>query len=238
MLPLEAVTTIGRYLPAGKVLCLGYPTIQCSVDELKTAWGIDEMIPFSNGGVPETISALRIAGCASVTVVDVVQHTGLEVLYDLNGTTPIPGGPGNALGNAPDNARYDLIIDPGTMEHCFNIGQAFRHVLEALAVGGVVYHIGPVSMVNHGFWNVCPTALFDFYEQNGCEVDLYRIVAPGDEDWLDLLASAALKRVKCAPEYTYRCVVRKISEVPANEFRWPIQSKYKTAPIPLDEAAA
>lgn len=206
MLPLEAVNTIGNLLPARHVLCLGYPQIKCSAEELGESWGIRVQ-------TNETIAALKAAGCEAVTVVDVVRHRGMELLRNLNDPQPLPD-------------KHDLIIDPGTLEHCFNVGQAFAHVVDALEVGGRVYHIGPMSMVNHGFWNVSPTAIFDFYEANGCRVEMFRMVAKGDKEYLTLDPQQGRRRFVAPPETTYRAVVRKVAEVPLT---WPVQAKYLRA---------
>jgi len=203
MLPLEAVNTIGNLLPARHVLCLGYPQIKCCVDELNDAWGIRVQ-------TTETVAALKAAGCQAVTVVDAVRHKGMELVRNLNDPQPLPD-------------VYDLIIDPGTLEHCFNVGQAFAHVLAALDVGGRVYHIGPVSMVNHGFWNVSPTAVYDWYEANGCEVEMFRLVATGDREYLTLDAKQGRRRFVVPAESTYRAIVRKVRSVPLT---WPVQAKY------------
>ena len=67
---------------------------------------------------------------------------------------------------APENmcGRFDIIIDPGTLEHCFNIAQAFDNIDRMLRVGGVVYHQNAIAFPNHGLWSISPTAYFDFYQ--------------------------------------------------------------------------
>jgi hypothetical protein len=67
--------------------------------------------------------------------------------------------------------KFDLVIDAGTIEHCFNIGQAIINAANAVNEGGAIFHTPPMSMVNHGFYNISPTLLFDFYMQNGWNVE-------------------------------------------------------------------
>jgi 2-polyprenyl-3-methyl-5-hydroxy-6-metoxy-1,4-benzoquinol methylase len=59
--------------------------------------------------------------------------------------------------------KYDVVIDGGTAEHCFNVGQVFANILSAVRPdGGIVVHVNPLNMMNHGFWNISPTAYADF----------------------------------------------------------------------------
>lgn len=94
-----------------------------------------------------------------VDYVDIVQVRGPERIVDLNYPEDWHG------------EKYDVVIDGGTSEHCFNIGQVFKNILAAVQPdGGIVIHINPLNMMNHGFWNICPTAYVDFYGDNGFEM--------------------------------------------------------------------
>jgi hypothetical protein len=97
-------------------------------------------------------------GFRKVDYVDIVQARGPERIVDLN----YP---------ADWSEKYDVVIDGGTAEHCFNIGQVFANILSAVRPdGGVVVHVNPLNMMNHGFWNISPTAYADFYRDNGFEM--------------------------------------------------------------------
>ena len=63
------------------------------------------------------------------------------------------------------------MIDAGTIEHCFNIAQAILNAAQAVAPGGHVFHAPPMTMLNHGFYNLNPTLFHDFYGQNGWTVE-------------------------------------------------------------------
>lgn len=66
--------------------------------------------------------------------------------------------------------RFDLIVDPGTLEHCFDIARAFDNVDRLLAPSGFVYHQSAIAFPNHGFWSLSPTAFFDFYQSRGYQL--------------------------------------------------------------------
>ena len=108
----------------------------------------------------ETVAFLRRLG-VDPEVTDVVALHGIERIVDLN--EPLP---------ADLARRFDLVIDTGTLEHCFNVGQAFRNACEALAQGGVLVHAAPLNRPNHGFWNFSPTVYPDFFLANGFEAQV------------------------------------------------------------------
>ena len=43
--------------------------------------------------------------------------------------------------------RFDLVVDPGTLEHCFDIAQAFDNVCSLLAEGGFVVHEAAIAFL-------------------------------------------------------------------------------------------
>ena len=65
---------------------------------------------------------------------------------------------------------FDLVIDPGTSEHCFNVGTALVNMASCVRLGGYIYHMVPMAHWNHGFWNFSPCVFADFYRQNGFQV--------------------------------------------------------------------
>ena len=111
-------------------------------------------------GYPDGLTQDDLAG-SDVTVVDVIAHRGTETLADLN---------------APHEfGTFDLVLDPGTCEHCANPGQAWRTAIEAVALYGHLVQTAPLTMLNHGFWNYCPQVIREVYQANGltlqrCEV--------------------------------------------------------------------
>lgn len=110
--------------------------------------------------IPDSREAFRSIGY-DLTVIDRAKYEGSEVVADLNEI--------QVLG------EYDLVVDPGTSEHCFNVAQALLNLAGAVKEGGVISQALPMSMFNHGYWNVNPVALLDFYELNGFEVEQFLI---------------------------------------------------------------
>lgn len=94
--------------------------------------------------------------------IDRSNYERAEVTLDLNqNDTP---------GNLRD--RFDLVLDSGTVEHIFNIGNALGHCLNMAKPGGRIIHLTPTSnAVNHGFFSVSPALYADFYRASGCLVE-------------------------------------------------------------------
>jgi SAM-dependent methyltransferase len=172
-------------------------------------------LPDSTGDLPETRSLFDAAGC-DIRIVDVVEAGDIDDIVDLN--EPLP--------DRYDNA-YDLVIDPGTVEHCFNIGQAIRNAASAVREGGFVLHANPMSMFNHGFYNLNPTLFYDFYSQNGFEVQMIAAMT-GTAAARKFVDVPAVKRFRNAPpEARMVSVARRIEMRP---LRWPTQTKYGGEP--------
>jgi hypothetical protein len=73
--------------------------------------------------------------------------------------------------------RFDMITNFGTAEHIFNICEVFRSMHVLLREGGVQLHVMPVfGDVNHGFYNVHPTAYLDVAKANDYVIEDSRYV--------------------------------------------------------------
>ncbi|MCF6341092.1 MAG: hypothetical protein L3J10_10165 [Sulfurimonas sp.] len=103
----------------------------------------------------ESYSLFKILG-ANLTVMDFTDWTGKEEVVDLN--YPV---------DEKYYELYDIVIDPGTTEHIFNIAQAMISILQITKTDGFIYHQTPLNLINHGFYNFSPTLYKDFYEDNG-----------------------------------------------------------------------
>lgn len=162
----------------------------------------------------DTVRWLREKGAKSVDVVDVIAHFGIERIVDLNVEQVWP-------------RAYDLVINPGTLEHCFNIGMAWTNAWRALAVGGYLMQVVPATMINHGFWNVSPVAIFDWCATNGGEV-LETLFATNGKasEWWPAKNPERMKRdrYQLPPEIVMYALCRKTSETP---IRWPAQGVYR-----------
>jgi len=207
--------------------CLGYPDIIISDAHLDALFGRHNFpvsprtaevlrwhrLPDDFGPIYDTESIFAEAGI-KITVLDVAQHNGNERIVDLN--EPVP----------PDlRGAFEIIIDPGTLEHCFNVGQAFRNMCEMTTLGGIIICITPMTALNHGFWNFCPTAFMDGLEQNGFKVFYLQGLAKneGQFAFYDFLPSP-YERIGVQSESSLMCVAQKINDRP---FAWPVQYKYR-----------
>ncbi len=97
---------------------------------------------------------------------------GAEVVHDLN--QPAPDGLAN---------RFDLIYDGGTIEHVFSVKDAFSNLARMCRIGGHVIHHSPSDRLNHGFYNLNPDLLRDFYSANGFEPVRLTYVAEPNHAW-------------------------------------------------------
>ncbi|WP_420263652.1 hypothetical protein [Candidatus Magnetominusculus dajiuhuensis] len=65
------------------------------------------------------------------------------------------------------HCRYDMVYDGGTAEHCFNITEVLSNTVRLLKAGGIVIHHLPISgYLEHGYYQISPSLLFDFYNAN------------------------------------------------------------------------
>jgi hypothetical protein len=213
-----AITPTGLEAIAGilgeRVLSLGYPDIVASASEVRNILGIDPTKFVDTGrwhGVdyplPETVHLFKLAG-ARLDCVDIRASRGVERIVDLN--------------YPQDLGEYDLVLDCGTVEHCFNIAQAILNAANAVKPGGYIFHTPPLSMVNHGFYNLNPTLFHDFYGQNGWEIELLR-AATRERTW-DI---PPVQRVQVASELSLYCLARRRS---AGPLKFPTQTKYLLKP--------
>ena len=63
--------------------------------------------------------------------------------------------------------RFEVVINHGTAEHIFNIGQVFKTIHDFTVPGGLMIHESPFTgWVDHGFYNLQPTLFFDLAASN------------------------------------------------------------------------
>ncbi len=210
--PLRLIAT---HLKGADVLSLGYPELLIHPQRVKEIFGY-EPTKFSKAlqhgkgyQIPETREFMdRVV--RSFECVDVAKLQGTERVADLN---------------YPQNlGSFDVVIDPGTLEHCFNVGQAFMNAANAVKAGGRIMHIAPVSMLNHGFYNFCPTLYKDFYEQNGWTIELIELYESTDNhESAGSLVGKESQRFPVLPEMGIICIARRGEKRP---LRYPQQGKY------------
>lgn len=223
-----------------KVCSIGYPDMLFNVIDLKNIllkemydvsfvenlrealYKSDFMSRPSSEVYVEPESFFEALGC-SIDVLDIVSHRGVEILADLN-------QPGSTR---RFSEQYDFVIDNGSLEHCFNIGEAMINAARLVRSGGVVMHMSPISMINHGFFNLCPTFFCDFYSANGFRrTELYarghvtgkrfeihpykRFKINGEEATMTFLAKREVKGSSV------------LNKLRRNNFVYPTQYKYKS----------
>ncbi len=211
----NALALLLPYLPAKRVLSLGYPDLVMSPEAFTEMTGKEVAAGNKAGAswhgkssVPETVAAFKALGTEEFRAVDVSASRGIEVIADLN--------------YPHDLGKWDLVIDPGTTEHCFNIGQALMNAAEAVTLGGIIIHTPPLTMLNHGFYCLMPTLFHDFYGQNGWE--LLRLVVT-DGKLVGEVPTWA--RFKAPSELSLYCIARRLNSA---ALVYPKQSKYLANP--------
>lgn len=98
----------------------------------------------------------KALGYTDSAIIDIAQERGVEEIIDLN--------------YPHDLNAFDLVVDHGTIEHCFNVAQAAINLAQAVKLNGFIAQHLPATMGNHGFYNFNPTWFFDFYENNGFNI--------------------------------------------------------------------
>ena len=160
----------------------------------------------------DSLAVLERMGVDSV-VVDAAKLRGMERIVDLN--HPLPA----------DLARsFDLVVDTGTCEHCFNVAQAFANSCEALAQDGILVHAAPLTRINHGFWNFNPTVYPDFFEDNGFELLSMAGVTGNIVQGFTPFQVDTLARFEAPPEAAVYVVAQRREVRP---LKWPVQRKYR-----------
>jgi len=150
-------------------------------------------------------------------VIDIHPARGDEIIVDLN--LPLPANLENS---------YDLVLDTGTCEHCFNIGQAAVNLASLVRKGGYLIQAMPLNVFNHGFYNVNPTWFHDFYPVNGFRVEFLKGVANivWDPQVFDL---SPFDRFNEAPQNSMMIAVVKRETLVA-PLKFPVQHKYAVNP--------
>jgi hypothetical protein len=232
-LVLNVLRQVRPHLPAEpRVCCLGYPDVLVSAEQAQQYLGAEVAARLAYR--PDSASIIawhalqaqldRVIDAQSLfdamgmrlTVVDLVASRGGERIVDLN--EPLPSDLADA---------FDIVLDAGTMEHCFNVGQAVRNILAMARVGGFVIHMNPMTMINHGFFNFSPTFYHDFYGQNGHELmaPICGVSANGIKVTYQKVDHTRRQRV--TDSAMVLSVVRKQND---HAPIWPMQSKYLQNP--------
>ncbi len=98
----------------------------------------------------------KYLGAESVESFDLSDYEGATHIFDFNQKMTA-------------TKKYDSVIELGTIEHVFDVAQAFRNISELCKVGGRVVHVSPANNAcGDGFWQISPEVCFSLYsEKNG-----------------------------------------------------------------------
>lgn len=213
-----------------KALALGYPDLLVPRAALEQLVGADRVSALPVRDDADAIWAWHgLKGCRdplfdslslfetmniAVTVSDIVAARGMERIVDLNEALP-----------ADLEAQFDLVIDTGTCEHCFNVGQAFRNACDAVKVGGFLVHAAPLNRLNHGFWNFSPTVYPDYFEANGFKLHLLTGIGGSLAQGLRAFAVEPFGRFNAEPNAALYVLAERLERRP---HAWPMQRKYRS----------
>ena len=217
-----------------EVLSIGYPDLLVVDTQLDDIFGYPasknlkmrdnpEQIARDHGreilkkGVFETIDVFAKMG-AKLIILDAIAWTGKEIICDMN----------QPLSDEHHN-RFDLIIDPGSLEHIFNVAQGVANMAHAVRVGGYVYHQNPLAFINHGFYSISPTFYMDFYLSNGFTLKELKYFNQALDEYgfevnrKDLDPYRPMLDIR--QNATNSIIAQKEREL---DIRWPIQKIYRT----------
>ena len=157
---------------------------------------------------------------------DIKQGTGTDsdgfIEIDLNESIP------NHL-----YSSYDLLIDSGTAEHCFNIGKVFENYFHLLKPGGFLLQYMPFLSPNHGFWSINPTTVYDLASCNpikifSCQLLAYHSYANYFDAQSLHINFSPVKRFSLGPDQPNIVLLFFIYKKTAKSlFRFPVQAKYR-----------
>ena len=198
----------------GRMLTLGRQRILFSAEQLERALGAHV-----GGTLLDDAAVFRALGYSVVESVDVSTYEGATHVIDLN--VPL---------HRPDMfGAYDAVFTGGTLEHVFDVAQALRTTASLLKIGGRLIHVGPVNgWIDHGFYQLCPTWILDYFGANG-----WRVVSSALVDRMSDREGKSVWRVRPAhhrrrvegAKQLHFCVAERLESSTVD--RNPIQSRYR-----------
>ncbi len=214
------------------VLTTGYPDILRSIEEfpfkgLEVRSDSEDIAKYHGKDpnrlrVPTAESFFKTLGF-DLDVLDIKEIRGGELIFDLNWGLNDQIN----LGSPIRTRKYDLIVENGSLEHCFNFSQGLQTLASLVKKDGYIILWNPFFMPNHGFISVNPTFYCDFFEANGFEV-IQQKLWNKERDGQELPYEVPKYK-----RFNFTCTnasllttVKKIKEV--SGFEYPIQTKYKT----------
>ena len=218
-----------RLTPGVRIASMGYPDLIAPPKEIERILGAkfhglkyrkdSEDIGKWHGvehKIPDAHSFFELQG-ATLDVYDIAEHRGGEIPSDLNEV-----GMGISYTRGGIHACYDLVLDVGTLEHCFAIGQAAISMSGLLKQCEFILHENPFNSGNHGLYNMNPTWYADFYGQRGFKLH---------ECWLAPRGEEPIKNIERTTRFNYQgpeanviAIAERLEVLP---IEFVVQSKYK-----------
>lgn len=213
----------GILKPGMRVASLGYPDLIAPLELIlpllgdkaeKLTYRDDSPLICRRHGlkerqIPDAESFFALLDC-DLDVYDVVRERGGEIILDLNYGMP----------SWVRAFNYDIVLDIGTIEHCFNIAQAAFNMAGMVKLGGHILHENPFNWGNHGFYSLNPTWYADFYAANGFKVLELMLVT---RDGRTSTVPATQRFVATGEEYNALAVAQRVED---KIFALPTQTKY------------
>jgi hypothetical protein len=213
---------LAPFCNGARVLSLGYPDILIVDPDMPEAPRSRHNRASKDSALFDTVAMFKRLGAVSIDCVDFFPSPEFgERFVDLN--VPLP----------PEEAerRYDLVVDPGTTEHCVNVFQALQNAANYVAEGGFISHfMCSDGYLNHGFYQLQPTLFQDYYTENGWKVAVSAEMIMGNKPLgvHHFSEGHAHSRRSRGAELTYVmtwAVARRL--VGASTDKMPVQSKYQ-----------
>lgn len=235
-LSITQTVALGKILSPGmKIASMGYPDLIAPPELINRLFPVDTHVIFrddlpyredsevicrrhglKNRPIPDAMALFNLLGC-ELDVYDIVEERGGEIIADLNEPLSV-------------SERYDVVLDVGTVEHCFNIAQAIFDMAGLVKLGGHIIHENPGNWFNHGFYNLNPTWYHDFYKINGFELVECMLVT---RDGRTVSVPPTQRFVFTESEANVFAMAQRVR---IQQFVFPVQSKYAKL-IPAKEKA-
>jgi SAM-dependent methyltransferase len=171
----RAGAEFGRTLTIGRQACFAGPLALGAILRRNGLWPAGEtrrafLRRFGEGPPWFAEPYLRLLGAREIRALDASGYEGADVVHDLN--RPVPDDL---------EARFDLVLDGGSLEHVFDVPSALRNYMRMVRPGG---RLVVATMANnhcgHGFYQLSPELFFRaLSERNGYRVE--RLHLAGEE---------------------------------------------------------
>lgn len=193
----------------GDVLTIGRMSLDVPIGDIKKDF------PASTIQGPYAESLLTALGAHSVSSIDASAYEAPTFVGDLNR-------------EISHDSRYSTVIDGGSLEHVFDVAQAFWNLTRLCEVGGRIMRALPVNNLNgHGFWQFCSDLMYSVYREEAGFSDTKVFYASTLNYGCWYLApppkSGSRVEIVSVEPVILLCVTRKVREV---EFASPVQPYY------------